>query len=138
MGDELDDGILLDDTLVAYSDEEHDSGNFEEKGDVPDVSAEPAAQKKRKRREQSKMQRRKKAASLQEQAAAALSVAQQTNDIQADYLRTLQRKAFPKLSDMELQEISVPARNLLESFDFKTERTLDHLPEFIRHCTSSH
>ena len=101
MGDDLDDGLLLDEHLIAQSDDEQAPA-------VPDA-VDATTQKKRKRREHAKTQRRKKAAVRQEQSEAALTVAQQPSDIQADFLRTTQRKAFPKLSDLELQETGVPA-----------------------------
>lgn len=124
MGDDLDDGLLLDEHLIAQSDDEEALA-------VPDAVDE-ATQKKRKRREHAKTQRRKKAAVRQEQSEAALTVAQQPSDIQADFLRTTQRKAFPKLSDLELQETGVPAACMAETYTFERERTLEHMPAFVR------
>lgn len=57
----------------------------------------------------------------------------------------LQRKAFPKLSELELQELRVPGASgqltaagaFVESFTFDAERTIEHLPRFVRECTSA-
>ena len=125
MGDDLDDGLLLDEHLIAQSDDD------EQAPAVPDA-VDTATQKKRKRREHAKTQRRKKAAVRQEQSEAALTVAQQPSDIQADFLRTTQRKAFPKLSDLELQETGVPATCMAETYTFEQGRTLEHMPAFVR------
>lgn len=76
----------------------------------------------------------KKSAAFHEQTAAAVSVAQQPSDLQADYLRSLQRKAFPKLSDMELHESSVPVTSIIETFMFQPARTLEHMPSFVQTC----
>ncbi|WFD18714.1 Protein cms1 [Malassezia caprae] len=108
MADELDDGLLLEDELVAYSDDAASDAEARAKRPAPPSTDDAAAAKKRKRREQAKAQRRKKAAKLQEQASAAQKIAQQPRDLQADFLVGLQRKAFPKLSELELQELRVP------------------------------
>lgn len=55
----------------------------------------------------------------------------------------LQRKAFPKLSELELQELRLPgayalltlARVFADTFTFKEARTMEHLPAFVRECT---
>jgi len=60
MADELDDGLLLEDELVAYSDDAASDAEASPQIHAPPSSAEDAATaKKRKRREQAKVQRRK-------------------------------------------------------------------------------
>lgn len=68
----------------------------------------------------------------------------QPADLQADYLSALQRKAFPKLSELELSEMRLAgmyidrlhaAAAFLETYQFTRERTLDNLSTFVRECT---
>lgn len=108
MADELDDGLLLDDDLVAASDD----GRSDAEGGTAEPTTRPATDKKKQRREKAKAQRRKvrgaltqKSAAFQAQVDATRTVAQQPSDLQADYVAALQRKAFPKLSELELQEM---------------------------------
>jgi len=48
-----------------------------------------------------------KSSTMQEQTAASIGVAQQPADLQADFFASLQQRAFPKLSSLELQEMRV-------------------------------
>ena len=73
MADELDDGLLLDEQLVAHSDEETQQAP---KG-AEATPEDRAADKKRKRRERQKAQRRKRAAEMHEVTEAEKSVVQQ-------------------------------------------------------------
>ena len=57
MADELDDGLLIDEHLVAYSDDENE--HTKPKATTSTSHTDKAAEKKRKRREQAKAQRRK-------------------------------------------------------------------------------
>jgi len=59
MADELDDGLLLEDELVAYSDDASDAEVRPQHHAPPPSTDDAAAAKKRKRREQAKAQRRK-------------------------------------------------------------------------------
>lgn len=76
-----------------------------------------------------------KAAAYRDEVQAGQSVAQQPSDRQADFLVAQQRKTYPKLSALEMQEMQVPATSLAETYAFTKERTLDHLAEFLRECT---
>lgn len=65
MGDELDDGLLVEDDIVAYSDdgtsdvETFRQGSSERAPTSHVVEEDTASQKKRKRRERAKVQRKK-------------------------------------------------------------------------------
>lgn len=64
MGDELDDGLLVEDDIVAYSDDgTSDVETFRqgssERAPTSHVDEDAASQKKRKRRERAKVQRKK-------------------------------------------------------------------------------
>ena len=65
MGDELDDGLLVEDDIVAYSDdgtsdvETFRQGSSERAPTSQVVEEDAASQKKRKRRERAKVQRKK-------------------------------------------------------------------------------
>ena len=130
MADELDDGLLLDEQLVAHSDEETQQAP---KG-AEATPEDRAADKKRKRRERQKAQRRKRAAEMHELTEAEKSVVQQPAALQADFLCAQQQQVFPKLSALEMQEIRVQDAMLLETYAFAPARTLEHLAQFIREC----
>lgn len=64
------------------------------------------------------------------------AIALQPADRQADFLLAQQRRAFPKLSALELQEMQVPAASICETYAFDKERTLANLPLFLHTRTS--
>ncbi|WFD43068.1 hypothetical protein MPSI1_001720 [Malassezia psittaci] len=116
MADALDDGLILDDTLVSYSDE-----NDERKENEQILSKSSSKKEKTSGAMDAKKQKRKaarqrvsqtmltqKAAAYREEVHAAQAVALQPSERQADFVAAQQRKTFPKLSSLELQEIAVP------------------------------
>ena len=111
MADELDDGLLLDEQLVAHSDEETQQAPKGAEATPEDRAAE-----------------------MHEVTEAEKSVVQQPAALQADFLCAQQQQVFPKLSALEMQEIRVQDAMLLETYAFAPARTLEHLAQFIREC----
>ncbi|WFC94986.1 Protein cms1 [Malassezia brasiliensis] len=106
MADSLDDGLQLDDDLVAFSGDEAGSDTQEFRKEA--VRAEPvrdaSESKKRKRKEA----RKKKAAAYRDEVHAGQAVALQPSERQADFFVAQQKKTYPKLSSLEMQEHQVP------------------------------
>ncbi|WFD07158.1 Protein cms1 [Malassezia vespertilionis] len=126
MGDELDDGLLLEGD-VAYTDDATPSGN--KRGHAEDVSE----SKKRKRREK----RHKKSAVYHANVAAEKSITAQSAEMQADFLAAQFRKTFPKLSALEVQDTLVPASAVKETFTFDAPRTLEHMADYLAQSDAS-
>ncbi|WFC98976.1 Protein cms1 [Malassezia yamatoensis] len=116
MADALDDGLILDDTLVSYSDEDDEQNKKEQTPSTSPIKSGKTSDamdaKKQKRKAARQKVRRKiltqKAAAYREEVHAGQAVALQPYERQADFVAAQQRKTFPKLSSLELQEIAVP------------------------------
>ncbi|KAI3628750.1 cms1 [Malassezia furfur] len=106
MADSLDDGLQLDDDLVAFSGDEagSDTQEFRKETVRPEPVRDASEAKKRKRKEA----RKKKAAAYHDEVHAGQAVALQPSDRQADFFVAQQKKTYPKLSSLEMQEHQVP------------------------------
>ncbi|PWY98302.1 hypothetical protein BCV70DRAFT_202082 [Testicularia cyperi] len=102
-----------------------------------ETAAEEAARKeakKRKRKEKEKARKQKRAALTAEFAQGVGSVATQPPDMQADYLSSKQAKTFSKLSELEMDEIRLRERMLLDTTSFRDARKEENLVAFVRQC----
>ncbi|KAG1754254.1 U3-containing 90S pre-ribosomal complex subunit-domain containing protein [Suillus lakei] len=140
-GDDLDDDFVPDD-LVATSGEE-DNGPGDDIGGLlsADEDAEEAEvnmkeksaiEKKRKRREKEKerkIKKRKLAETVE--VIEPLSVAAQPAHKLADYVSSMQAKAFPAMSGIELGDVLIPESSIADTTTWTGSRSLDNLVEFI-------
>lgn len=126
MADELDDGLALDDHLVAG-----ESG--EEAQDVRSTS-DAQAEAKARRRAKQKAARRKRAEKQHERTDTERALATQPASLQADYICAQQRRVYPSLSALELDEVRVSENMLIETIGWSGERTLDTLAPFVAEC----
>lgn len=140
-GDDLDDDFVPDE-LVATSGEE-DNGPGDDIGGLlsADEDAEeaevhikekPATEKKRKRREKEKerkIKKRKLAETVE--VIEPLSVAVQPAHKLADYVSSIQVKAFPAMSGIELSDVLIPASSIADTTKWTGSRSLDNLVDFI-------
>lgn len=114
MADSLDDGLQLDDDLVAFSGDEagSDTQEFRKETVRPEPVRDASEAKKRKRKEARKKVRAplltQKAAAYRDEVHAGQAVALQLSDRQADFFVAQQKKTYPKLSSLEMQEHQVP------------------------------
>lgn len=140
-GDDLDDDFVPDE-LVATSGEE-DNGPGDDIGGLlsADEDAEEAevhikekttTEKKRKRREKEK-ERKIKQRKLAEtvEVIKPLSVAAQPAHKLADYVSSMQAKAFPAMSGVELGDVLIPESSIADTTKWTGSRSLDNLVEFI-------
>ncbi|VDC07884.1 unnamed protein product [Peniophora sp. CBMAI 1063] len=127
-GDDLEDDFVLDE-IVAYSDEEADSGlgDGEDVGHLLSADEGEAAvtskakdekqlEKKRKRKEklrEKKVKRRK----LEDESATSLPIAAQSPAAIAEYFANMQAKVFPKSTALELQDRSIPGKEFDSGHD---------------------
>jgi protein CMS1 len=140
-GDDLDDDFVPDE-LVATSGEE-DNGPGDDIGGLlsADEDAEEAeahskeksaTEKKRKRREKEKerkIKKRKLAETVEVNEP--LSVAVQPAHKLADYVSSMQVKAFPAMSGIELSDVLIPESSIADTTIWTGSRSLDNLVEFI-------
>ncbi|KAG1756282.1 U3-containing 90S pre-ribosomal complex subunit-domain containing protein [Suillus paluster] len=140
-GDDLDDDFVPDE-LVATSDEEDNgpgddiSGLLSADEDVEEAEAtikeKSATEKKRKRREKEKERKAKKRKLAETvEVIEPLSVAAQPAHNLADYLSSMQAKAFPAMSGIELGDVMIPESSIADTTLWTGSRSLDHLVEFI-------
>ncbi|KAG6335878.1 hypothetical protein ID866_3215 [Astraeus odoratus] len=144
-GDDLDDDYVPDD-LVASSGDEDDALNpstgarddvegllsaDEEVEQEQEERREAASSAKRKRREKEKERRAKKRKLAEAKDDEHLSVAAQPPHLLADYLSTMQAKAFPTRTGLELLDLSIPETSIVDTRQWTGSRSLDHLVEFI-------
>ncbi|OAX41317.1 hypothetical protein K503DRAFT_780762 [Rhizopogon vinicolor AM-OR11-026] len=143
-GDDLDDDFVPDE-LVATSGEEDEVDN--RRGDAIDdlLSADEdteeaqvstreksATEKKRKRREKEKERKAKKRKLAETvEVIEPLSVAAQPAHKLADYMSSMQAKAFPAMSGIELSDVMIPESSIADSTIWTGSRTLEHLVDFI-------
>ncbi|KAG1841356.1 U3-containing 90S pre-ribosomal complex subunit-domain containing protein [Suillus tomentosus] len=140
-GDDLDDDFVPDE-LVATSGEEDNGPGDDISGLLSaDEDAEEAevyikeksmTEKKRKRREKEKerkIKKRKLAETVE--VIEPLSVAAQPAHKLADYVSSLQVKAFPAMSEIELSDVLIPEASIADTAIWTGSRTLDNLVEFI-------
>ncbi|KAN0077350.1 U3-containing 90S pre-ribosomal complex subunit domain containing protein [Tylopilus felleus] len=145
-GDDLEDDFVPDD-LVASSGEE-DATFDPRQGPGDDIDAllsadedaeqdEPvlegeATRAKRKRREKEK-ERQAKRRKLAETAEVLEppSIAAQPVHRLADYMSTMQAKAFPELTGIELNDMSIPETAIMDTTQWTESRSLDRLVDFI-------
>lgn len=119
MADSLDDGLQLDDDLVAFSGDEagSDTQEFRKEAVRPEPVRDASEAKKRKRKEARKKVRAlsliQKAAAYRDEVHAGQAVALQPSDRQADFFVAQQKKTYPKLSSLEMQEHQVPGTSAL-------------------------
>lgn len=130
-GDDLDDDFVPDD-LVALSGEDDDQDDVQPRGDDikdllsaeedndPDAARREEAVKEKKRKRRAKEKERKlkkrKVAALEDTSQPTSSAAQSPQAL-ADYMTSLQAKALPSLSTIELDDIRIPDRNLDSGHD---------------------
>ncbi|OCH95631.1 hypothetical protein OBBRIDRAFT_788185 [Obba rivulosa] len=143
-GDDLDDDFVPDD-LVALSDEDNAqpadaddiagllSAEEASEGDgEPSRASNAASEKKRKRREKEKERKLKKRKIAEAtEPVGAPSVAAQPPVLLADYVTSMQAKAFSKMSDIELADIQIPESSIVDTTMWSDSRNLDQLAEFI-------
>ncbi|KIM60608.1 hypothetical protein SCLCIDRAFT_123892 [Scleroderma citrinum Foug A] len=139
-GDDLEDDYMPDE-LVASSGEEDVGANNDIQGllsadEDPDEDHEEKRQTtssaKRKRREKDK-ERKEKRRKLTETKddSEPPSVAMQSPQQLADYLSSMQAKAFPDKSGLELLDLSIPETSIVDTSSWMESRPLDRLVEFI-------
>ncbi|WFD36619.1 Protein cms1 [Malassezia cuniculi] len=132
MADELDDGLVLDGDLVAV-------GSADESADYESGVEHTQAQRsdaqrdaKARRREKQKAARRKRAAKHNERTTAERALVTQPASLQADYICAQQRRVYPTLSALELDEVRVSEHMLTETLDWDQDRSLDTLAAFVQ------
>ncbi|KAG2077808.1 hypothetical protein BDR04DRAFT_1041922 [Suillus decipiens] len=149
-GDDLDDDFVPDE-LVATSGEE-DNGPGDDIGGLlsADEDAEeaevhikekPTTEKKRKRREKEKerkIKKRKMAETETVEVTEPLSVAAQPAHKLADYVSSMQVKAFPAMSGIELNDVLIPESSIADTTIWTGSRSLDNLVDFIIQGMSFH
>ncbi|KAG2020689.1 hypothetical protein CC2G_005997 [Coprinopsis cinerea AmutBmut pab1-1] len=139
-GDDLEDDFVVDD-LVALSEEEVDSPDLDDEFVADDHDASPptttndqpsqaAASKKRKRREKEKERKKRKLAETQDPKLTQ-TVALQSPEKLAEYLASMQKRTFKDMSDLELEDLRIPASAIADTSMWTGPRTLDHLVDFI-------
>ncbi|KAH6918925.1 U3-containing 90S pre-ribosomal complex subunit-domain containing protein [Coprinopsis sp. MPI-PUGE-AT-0042] len=141
-GDDLEDDFELDE-LVALSDGEQEPLDVEDEF-VPDEpenldagvpvkpvpsTVEAATSKKRKRREKEKERKKRKLAEIKD--TVEQTVAFQSPESLASYLAGMQKKTFKDMSEIELEDMRLPATALADTSIWKGPRTLDALVDFI-------
>ncbi|KAI6150838.1 U3-containing 90S pre-ribosomal complex subunit-domain containing protein [Pisolithus tinctorius] len=139
-GDDLEDDYVPDD-LVASSGEEEDAlaSHVPASDDIggllsadEDAEQESAALAKRKRREKEKERKAKKRKLVETRDDdEAPSVAAQPPHELTGYLSSIQAKAFPAKSTLELLDISIPETSIVDTTSWTESRSLDRLVEFI-------
>lgn len=137
-GDDLDDDFMPDET-VALSDDDGFVGDNDDIGDLlsadedepvqldtPKETSNALLEKKRRRREKEK-ERRAKKRKLDEATEPGdhSSLASQSPAVMSEYLSTMQAKAFPKMSALELQDRQIQGRELYSGHDY-----MDGVEEF--------
>lgn len=130
-GDDLEDDFVLDD-LVALSGEDDEQDGKQQRGDdikdllsadedeAPDRARreEVAKEKKRKRRAKEKERKLKKRKVVEaDNASQSSSPAAQSPHALAEYMSSLQAKALPSMSTIELDDIRIPDRNFDSGHD---------------------
>ncbi|KAI6039007.1 U3-containing 90S pre-ribosomal complex subunit-domain containing protein [Pisolithus marmoratus] len=139
-GDDLEDDYVPDD-LVASSGEDEDTldPHVLTSNDVggllsadEDAEQESAALAKRKRREREKerMAKKRKLAETQDDEEPRSVAAQPPREL-FGYLSSMQAKAYPAKSALELLDISIPETSIVDTTLWTESRSLDHLVEFI-------
>ncbi|KAG1778542.1 U3-containing 90S pre-ribosomal complex subunit-domain containing protein [Suillus placidus] len=139
-GDDLDDDFVPDE-LVATSGEE-DNGLGDDIGGLlsADEDAEeaelrikekPTTEKKRKRREKEKERKIKRKLAETVEVTEPLSVAAQPAHKLADYVSSMQVKAFPAMSGIELSDVLIPESSIADTTIWTGSRSLDNLVKFI-------
>ncbi|TFK26423.1 hypothetical protein FA15DRAFT_667515 [Coprinopsis marcescibilis] len=143
-GDDLDDDFVVDE-LVALSEDEgspelddefvadepvEEGSNAEDGATVQNVSTDPKNSKKRKRREKEKERKKRKLAQIVE-AQPQGSIAMQSPESLSDYLASMQKKTFKDISEIELDDLRIPASAIVDTTLWTGPRTLDQLVEFI-------
>lgn len=132
MADELDDGLALDDQLVA--------GGSGDEGQEAQPTHDAQSEAKERRRAKQKAARRKvrgcsqRAEKQHERTSAERALATQPAALQADYICAQQRRVYPSLSALELDEVRVSEHMLTETVSWDRERTLDTLAPFVTQC----
>ncbi|EIW85250.1 hypothetical protein CONPUDRAFT_117946 [Coniophora puteana RWD-64-598 SS2] len=144
-GDDLEDDFVPDD-LVALSGEDDDQDDAQPRGDdIKDLLSaeedndldaarqeEAAKEKKRKRRAKEKERKlKKRKVAAPEDTSQPTSSAAQSPQALADYMSSLQAKALPSLSTMELDDIRIPETSIVDTTQWTGSRSLDKLPDFI-------
>ncbi|PWN50571.1 hypothetical protein IE53DRAFT_387111 [Violaceomyces palustris] len=150
MADELEDNFVLDDDLSVAGSDSGEAVDIEEVAVAEDGSvvrktegeeieaALSKENKKRKRKEKEKARKQKRAALAAEHLEGTGSVAAQPIEMQVDYLSSRQRKTFSKLSELELEELRITERMMVETTAFESPRTEDFLGTFIqKFCPST-
>ncbi|KAJ8587997.1 hypothetical protein M405DRAFT_741061 [Rhizopogon salebrosus TDB-379] len=142
-GDDLDDDFVPDE-LVATSGEEdeveHRLGDdidgllsADEDAEEAQLNKERSAtEKKRKRREKEKERKAKKRKMAETvEVTEPLSVAAQPAHKLADYVTSMQAKAFPAMSGIELGDIMIPESSIADTTTWTESRSLNQLVDFI-------
>ncbi|KAF8559510.1 hypothetical protein OG21DRAFT_1402376 [Imleria badia] len=145
-GDDLEDDFVLDDLVASSGEEDATFDPRQGAGDDIDnlLSADEDAEQdepalegkailaKRKRREKEK-ERQAKRRKLAETAEVhePPSVAAQPAYKLADYMSTMQAKAYPELTGLELNDMCIPETALSDTTQWTESRSLDRLVEFI-------
>ncbi|KAG8699012.1 hypothetical protein FRC08_005549 [Ceratobasidium sp. 394] len=132
-GDDLDDGLVLEPTFID------DAGSDIVTLDGKDKSQEstPAAGKKRKRTQKHPTEPKAKKAKQPHDAPARRISMCQSPEALVQLLERALIKAFPKMSDLEREELAIPVIRLfpesalVDTTEFTTERTHATLPDFI-------
>ncbi|KAF7322799.1 Protein cms1 [Mycena chlorophos] len=131
MADDLDDDFIPDD---AFDDAQEADTESDHDEPVAETDADKNSKKRKRRlrdRERFKEKKRIKLASGNGDSAAERSVAEQSPDELADYLATLQSKAYGKLSVLELEDMRIPATSIADTTMWTDSRTLDNFPDFV-------
>ncbi|KAG8727290.1 hypothetical protein FRC12_022639 [Ceratobasidium sp. 428] len=129
-GDDLDDGLVLEPAFHNDS----DAASVHELDDEYTIAVEPTpvAGKKRKRTQKPPAEPKAKKPKPPPQNAPTRHISMcQSPAALAQLLERALIKAFPKLSDLEREELVLPEPALVDTTQFTTERTHATLPDFI-------
>ncbi|CAE6459330.1 unnamed protein product [Rhizoctonia solani] len=135
-GDDLDDGLVLD---ASYAHSDNDDNPTEEpalhtpldgESEFQLESPQPVAAKKRKRPEKSPAHEPKQKKQKSTLDAARISMCQPP-DALAHYLERTLAKAFPKMSQLERDDLVIPESSVVDTTTFTAERTDSSLADFI-------
>ncbi|QRV86722.1 U3 containing 90S pre-ribosomal complex subunit [Ceratobasidium sp. AG-Ba] len=137
-GDDLDDGLVLDPAIVAADDSDdgasyHALDRQEDRFELESPEPTPVAGKKRKRTQKPPAEpkvKKPKPAHPHNASDRHISMCQSPDALAHLLGRTLV-KAFPKMSDLEREELSISESYLVDTTQFTTERTHATLSDFI-------
>ncbi|KAL4067559.1 U3-containing 90S pre-ribosomal complex subunit-domain containing protein [Scleroderma citrinum] len=136
-GDDLDDDYVPDELVassgeedagvqgVLFSADEDTDGEHKEQR-----QSETTAKRKRKDKDNDRKQKKRKLADTNDDGDPP-SIAMQSPQQLADYLSSMQARAFPDKSGLELLDMSIPETSIVDTSSWTESRPLDCLVEFI-------